>query len=470
VGVVVYFLLSGYYPFQGNIDTLKKKVMRGEYQFHEEYWRQISPSAKKLISSFLQRNCKDRLSAQQALASRWMMLDDAELSAVDLSLTQSRMEHLATGTDKLKNAVKAIMGANKLQAVAGLRNSLGANAMVRPHSIESLDAEHMESVEESDNELDIEVCFNHVYEIGEPIGAGSLAKIHSAKNTITKKEYSVKKVIRRDLHPSDFAALNDEIAVLQEIAEGGRTHVVCLYEVYEDPDATYIVLERLHGDILINRIIQKKKYTEFDAKELVRNLLLGVRHCHKNDIAIRNLTLDNLMLSGDSESDIVITDFEIAKKVLYRNSLKTQCGTQEFVAPEVLENRPAYDISCDMWSVGVIVFILLGGYYPFRGSSDVEVLKNVRYGIYDFKPRFWKGVSDEAKSLVRAMMTVNPDERITAEAALNRDWISADHSELSNNLMDNVTEIKKEVMSHKFKAAVQTVVATQKLQQLHDYR
>ena len=174
--------------------------------------------------------------------------------------------------------------------------------------------------------------------------------------------------------------------------------------------------------------------------------------------------------SGDSESDIVITDFEIAKKVLYRNSLKTQCGTQEFVAPEVLENRPAYDISCDMWSVGVIVFILLGGYYPFRGSSDVEVLKNVRYGIYDFKPRFWKGVSDEAKSLVRAMMTVNPDERITAEAALNRDWISADHSELSHNLMDNVTEIKKEVLSHKFKAAVQTVVATQKLQQLHDYR
>ena len=125
---------------------------------------------------------------------------------------------------------------------------------------------------------------------------GSLAKIHSALNLLSKKEYSVKKVIRKDLHPSDFAALNDEIAVLQEIAEGGRTHVVCLYEVYEDPDATYIVLERIQGDILINRIIQKKKYTEFDAKEVVRNLLLGVRHCHNKDIAIRNLTLDNLLL------------------------------------------------------------------------------------------------------------------------------------------------------------------------------
>jgi serine/threonine protein kinase len=119
-----------------------------------------------------------------------------------------------------------------------------------------------------------------------------------------------------------------------------------------------------------------------------------------------------------------------------------------------------------MWSVGVIVFILLGGYYPFRGSSDVEVLRNVRYGIFEFREKLWKGVSDEAKSLVSAMITVNPDERITAEAALIRPWISADHSELSHSLMNNVSEIKKEVMAQKFKAAVQTVMATQKLQQL----
>lgn len=123
-----------------------------------------------------------------------------------------------------------------------------------------------------------------------------LAKIHSATNLLTRKEYSVKKIIRKNLHPSDFAALNDEIAVLHEVADGGKTHVVCLYEVYEDPDATYLVMERIHGDILIDRLTQKKKYTEYDAKELVRNLLLGVRHCHRKNIAIRNLTLDNLLL------------------------------------------------------------------------------------------------------------------------------------------------------------------------------
>lgn len=123
-----------------------------------------------------------------------------------------------------------------------------------------------------------------------------MAKIHAAKNLLSNKEYSVKKVIRRELHPGDFAALNDEIAVLKEVAEGGKTHVVCLYEYYEDPDATYLVMERIHGEILIDKLIQKKKYTEFDAKELVRNLLQGVRHCHSKRIAIRNLTLDNLLL------------------------------------------------------------------------------------------------------------------------------------------------------------------------------
>jgi serine/threonine protein kinase len=90
------------------------------------------------------------------------------------------------------------------------------------------------------------------------------------------------------------AALNDEIGVLRALADGD--HVVRLQEVYEDPDTTFLVLEYIKGDVLIDRLIQKKKYTEFDAKELVRNLLLGVAHIHANRIANRNLTLENLIL------------------------------------------------------------------------------------------------------------------------------------------------------------------------------
>jgi serine/threonine protein kinase len=147
--------------------------------------------------------------------------------------------------------------------------------------------------------------------------------------------------------------------------------------------------------------------------------------------------------------------------------LKTQCGTQEYVAPEVLENRPAYDLPCDIWTVGVIIFIMLGGYYPFRGKSEEEVLKKVRYGEFQFHSKYWKGISDEAKSLVKQMMTVDPDQRITAADALQSTWIKADNSILSADLSDNLQELKKELRG-KFKAVVKGLIAVDKLRAIGD--
>ena len=247
--------------------------------------------------------------------------------------------------------------------------------------------------------------------------------------------------------------------MLHEVSKGGQGRTVSLYEVYEDPDATYMVMEKIEGEILIDKLLQKKKFTEYDAKELVRNLLQGIYHCHRKKIAIRNLTLDNLILRHGSDSDIMITDFEIAKKVIYPNSLKTRCGTQEFVAPEVLENRPAYDVSCDVWTIGVIVFILLGGYYPFRGKTETEVLKNIRYGNYKFRTKFWNGVSADAVSLVKSMMTVDPEERPTSAAALRAPWITMDRYVLSNDLSVNVAEIKKEISRMSSSKGFKTAVA-----------
>lgn len=165
-----------------------------------------------------------------------------------------------------------------------------------------------------------------------------------------------------------------------------------------------------------------------------------------------------------SETDVIIADFEFSKKVRQKNGLRTQCGTQEFVAPEVLENRPAYDVSCDMWTVGVILFILLGGYYPFRGKTDTEILKNVRYGNFEFRERFWEGISGDAQALVQDLLTVNPEERITAKDALETcAWIQATPTTLSKDLTVTVEEMRRE-LGLKFKAAVQTIRAAQLLQ------
>lgn len=165
-----------------------------------------------------------------------------------------------------------------------------------------------------------------------------------------------------------------------------------------------------------------------------------------------------------------ITDFECAKVVAFPNSLHTQCGTQEYVAPEVLENRPAYDVSCDMWTIGVIVFIMLGGYYPFRGKKEIDVLKKVRYGDFKFHDKFWKGISDDAKVLVRQMMTVDPQQRVTAADALKSSWIYSDSIVLSTDLRSNMNGLGNEFsevsQSSRSSNAAQMLLAMNK----HDLR
>ena len=113
-------------------------------------------------------------------------------------------------------------------------------------------------------------------------------------NRRTNEKFAAKRVARKDLHPSDAVALHDEIAALQQACD--CEHIVKLFDVYDEPDFTYIVLECMTGGDLIDRIIEKRHYTEFDAKEVSRKLLLGVEYCHKKKIANRNLKPENLLL------------------------------------------------------------------------------------------------------------------------------------------------------------------------------
>ena len=174
--------------------------------------------------------------------------------------------------------------------------------------------------------------------------------------------------------------------------------------------------------------------------------------------------------SAGSDTDVKISDFGYAKVVHFPNSLRTQCGTEGYVAPEILEHRPSYDVACDMWSLGVIIYIVLGGYRPFRGEGE-EVMKQIRYGEYKFHKRYWSHVSPEAKNLISSMLTVDPQARITAEEALSSPWIQADDATLNSDLSSNMKDLKDlRAAKAKFKGVVNTIIATNKLQSLGGYR
>ena len=317
--------------------------------------------------------------------------------------------------------------------------------------------------------VDDEEEFKDVYDWGEQIGLGTFSVVHEVRKKETGELFAAKRVTRKDLHPSDAVALHDEINALQQVC--ACEHIVKIFDVFDEPDYTFLVLECMRGGDLIDRIIEKRHYTEFDAKEVSKKLLLAVEYCHEKKIANRNLKPENLLLKAGSDTDVKISDFGYAKTVTFPNSLRTQCGTEGYVAPEILEHRPAYDVQCDMWSLGVIIYIVLGGYRPFRGEGE-EVMRQIRYGEYKFHKRYWSHVSDDAKNLITRMLTVDPEKRITAKAALSSRWIKADQKDLDQNELSNNMQDLKSLRDAKVKVknAVNTIIATNKLQSLGGLR
>ena len=173
-----------------------------------------------------------------------------------------------------------------------------------------------------------------------------------------------------------------------------------------------------------------------------------------------------MLQSPDDDSAVKIADFGFAKRVLEPKSLRTQCGTPGYVAPEILEGVK-YDERADMWSVGVILYILLGGYPPFIENNQRELFRKIRKGEYEFHPEYWSNVSQEAKELISRLLTIDPNSRLSAKHALRHGWIRQDATDLEErDLEKNLQALKKFNAKRKFKAAVSAVVATNKLQSL----
>lgn len=170
--------------------------------------------------------------------------------------------------------------------------------------------------------------------------------------------------------------------------------------------------------------------------------------------------------STDNDSNIKIADFGFAKRCTRPKSLTTQCGTPGYVAPEILEGTP-YDTQADMWSLGVITYILLGGYPPFIEQNQRELFRKIRRGEYEFHEEYWGQVSEDAKKLIASLLTVDPTRRLTADASLHAKWIQlGDDVLMSQDLGVNLEAFKKFNAKRKFKAAVKTVMAANKLTSL----
>jgi len=301
---------------------------------------------------------------------------------------------------------------------------------------------------------------------GKDLGEGAFSVVKECTEKSTGTHWAAKIVTLSKLTKEDKIALKDEVAILTELQ---HPSIVRLHRVFNEPSITYLVMENMRGGELFDRIVAKQFYTEKEARDCCYILFKALEYCHSCNVAHRDLKPENLLLISETDdSSIKIADFGFAKKAMSAKSLKTQCGTPNYVAPEVLEGV-RYGTQADMWSIGVIFFILLGGYPPFSHDNHRELYRKIRKGEFTFSPKYWKNISSEAKDLISKLLVTNPDKRMTAKAALSHEWITCDDEILQKQNLDiNLEELKKFNAKRKLKAAVKAVIMARKLESLGD--
>ncbi|XP_048408819.1 MAP kinase-activated protein kinase 2 [Stegostoma tigrinum] len=214
----------------------------------------------------------------------------------------------------------------------------------------------------------------------------------------------------------------------------GCTHIVRIVDVYENlyqgRKCLLIVMECMEGGELFSRIQDRgdQAFTEREASEIMKSIGEAVQHLHSVNIAHRDVKPENLLYTTKRPNAILkLTDFGFAKETTSFNSLATPCYTPYYVAPEVL-GPEKYDKSCDMWSLGVIMYILLCGYPPFYSNHGLAISpgmkKRIRMGQYEFPNPEWSEVSEEAKQLIRQLLKTEPTQRMTIMEFMNHPWIN----------------------------------------------
>eukprot|EP00971_Amphidinium_carterae_P171385 3397522-Amphidinium_carterae.1 len=175
----------------------------------------------------------------------------------------------------------------------------------------------------------------------------------------------------------------------------------------------------MEGKELFDRVTERKRFTEYDAAEAVRQMLLAVNYLHSNGIVHRDLRLENFLYDKLGSDHLKLIDFGFSKVWDPTVKMQCSCGTLSYAAPEVVQK--SYTNKCDLWSVGVMAFILLSGYMPFTGSQD-RMTEDILAGKFVLKPECWNGIQDGLE-FVQALLTVDPDKRLSASDALNHIWI-----------------------------------------------
>ena len=303
-----------------------------------------------------------------------------------------------------------------------------------------------------DNEDDFNIWFEKLnaavqnkslfdkYEVKQKIGKGKFGLVKFGINKETKQQVAIKIMAKKNMDKSDLELAKVEIDILKI---GQHPNIIKLYDIYENENYIYIIMEYCSGGDLLSYF----EHYEYELKEtkvceIIHKLSMAIYYLHSYGIVHRDLKPENILMTDlTPEADIRLLDFGLSKIVGNEEKCTEPYGTLSFVAPEVLQGKP-YDKSVDLWSIGIITFLLLCGYLPFDDKhSEREIARQTIQDPVPFESKIWSKYSSEAKNFVEGLLQKKPEKRLSIKEVLEHPWIKK-MDKVPNKRMDTKKESK----------------------------
>jgi len=313
--------------------------------------------------------------------------------------------------------------------------------------------------------------FQELYRLtGEVLGQGAYASVQTCVNIYTEVEYAVK-IIDKTVPTHSRSRVFKEIDLFHHCQ--GHQNIINLIEYFEETEKFYLVFEKITGGQLLDRISTRKYFTEEETVNIVRDIAAALQFLHSKGIAHRDLKPENILcVYPDSLTPVKLCDFDLGSGIKFHSGtgngsdttplLHTPVGSAEFMAPEIVEafiedteEDFKYDKRCDLWSLGVMMYILLSGYPPFSGSCgqdcawaaggqcddcQMNLFTNIQQGKFEFHSKEWSHISPQAKDLIKRLLVKSAKRRLSARDVLSHEWLNNNN----NMALSTPAKIRKE--------------------------
>mmetsp|Transcript_999 Transcript_999/g.2133 ORF Transcript_999/g.2133 Transcript_999/m.2133 type:complete len:420 (-) Transcript_999:382-1641(-) len=305
------------------------------------------------------------------------------------------------------------------------------------------------------------------YKMGKVLGEGGFAQVMEGWDRDSAERFAIKVIKKREYNPYEMEFVLREMNIMKSI---NHPNIVRTYDIFDNDHTLHIVMEYMGGGELFDIIAAEGHLSERRASSVASGLIEGVSYLHEHGIVHRDIKPENILCgSRDWPLRVKISDFGLAKFIdeneiqeERKRGVSALIGTPSYVAPEVIQMEE-YGPPVDMWACGVILYIMISGKMPFFGRDEHQCLTRIASGQYAFPNREWKNVSEECKSLIRSLLQVDPQKRLTAKAALKHKWMDSE-SLRDDSIENDLSGIHS--CRRKFKKAVNAALTIQRMRDI----